>query len=155
MGSSGREIHPLTRIDDRAGQGVEIDHAPDGDAGIDIRAGAYGDAPQRVVRADDHRLARDHGPALATGRGAGTMAGRRPEPHEEDERDGEYENDTTPPSEPDRRGRADLSGRAHVGLPSEESNEISIEHQYELYRRAPTKFQDIFEQVFDHLAGRR
>jgi hypothetical protein len=36
-----------------------------------------------------------------------------------------------------------------------ESNEISIEHQYELYRTAPTKFQDIFEQVFDHLATKR
>jgi hypothetical protein len=42
-----------------------------------------------------------------------------------------------------------------LGLPSAESNENSIEHQYELYRRKAAKFQDIFEQVFDHLAGRR
>jgi hypothetical protein len=68
----------------------------------------------------------------------------------------------TPPTSRRRSGTgvspargAGLSGHAHAGLPSMKSNEVSIEHQYELYRREPTKFRDIFEQVFDHLGTRR
>jgi hypothetical protein len=82
-----------------------------------------------------------------------------PRPHhesdEEDQRDGTDDDDAPTSGEAEWRGRAGLSGHAHLDLPSDESNEISIEHTYELYRSRPANFQDIFEQVFDHLATRR
>jgi hypothetical protein len=78
-----------------------------------------------------------------------------PEAGEEHQRRDADDDYAATPGEPDGRRRPSMNGHAHVGLPSDESNGISIEHPYELYRRGPAKFQDIFEQVFDHLATRR
>src|SRR4051794_22840826 len=54
--SPGGQKNLLTWVDDRSGESIEVDHPLDGDPRVDLRAGAYGDAPERVVRPHHHRL---------------------------------------------------------------------------------------------------
>src|SRR5262245_9450803 len=108
-GLAPRDVDPLAGIDDRPRERIEIDHALHRDAWVDVRPGAFGDAPQRVVRPDDHRLSRGHGPSVATGGGSRPMSRTHPEPHEEHERHGADDDDTAAPGEPNRRGSMDRS----------------------------------------------